>query len=90
MADRSMLCCEELINFTAGGFPLKQALTQPPSENTSCPGLTLGLGHSFRVTPGCIILHHEYLCRSLVEGNTINIVYTEIIDHCHVPLACCN
>lgn len=50
MADSFVLCCKELINFPAGDFALKQALTWPPLENTTCPGFTLSPGHSWRVT----------------------------------------
>lgn len=57
MADEAMLCCEELINFTAGGFVLKPALTRPPLENTTCPGFTLGPGYSFRVIPSSCIMN---------------------------------
>lgn len=58
MAGRSVLCCEELINFTAGGFALKQALTWPPLENTTFPGFTLSPEQSLRVhqaPPLCVI-----------------------------------
>ena len=46
MADRSVPCCEKLINFTAGELVLKQASTWPPLENTTCPGLTLSRRHT--------------------------------------------
>lgn len=73
MADGSVLGCEELINFTAGEFALKPALTRPPPEHTTCPGFTLGRGHSCRVPSGCIVLHHEYVGRSsLLTGEKIN------------------
>ena len=48
MADRSVPCCEKLINFTAGELVLKQASTWPPLENTTCPGLTLSRRHTLR------------------------------------------
>ncbi len=37
MADRSVLCCEELINFTAGDFALKQALDAASSGEYILP-----------------------------------------------------
>lgn len=51
MADRSLLCCEELSSISQQvSFALRLALTWPPPENTTCPGFTLG--RSCRVTSG--------------------------------------
>lgn len=58
MADRAVLCCEEIISFTAGGFALKQALTRPPLENTTCPDLTMSPDQSFRVILSSTVVHY--------------------------------
>lgn len=72
MADRSVLCCEELSSISQQvSFALRQALTRPPPENTTCPGFTLG--RSCRVTsPGSSLMTVEELNVNILILLTLN------------------
>lgn len=65
MAGKSVLSCEGLVIFTAGGFVLKHALTWLPLENTTCRNFTLCPCHSCRFKSVYITQQEGYLAGAI-------------------------